>query len=629
MDTVEATKMVMSRIQKIDPENASKIMGYILIQDQGDNEMIRLAFGPENHLVSVIKQAKSFLDISSNTSSTHRSSPQIVIPSNGFHHLNPPSPSSPWSLTGSFSDQHHHRGSPRPASYASVVNGGGSSGPSLYGGFNDAGEEFGANNGLQVVSDQNVEFNGDSIYSGDPMASPGGRSDSVVFPYNDTSNWSMESGNCGDMHHHHLHRRSCSVNDVFLGGGGGNDDITGGFGGWRPCMYFARGFCKNGTSCKFVHGNSGFVEELGLGSSSPTGKLEGFEDLIRIKAIQQQQQRIAALAGAGVHPFPFNRSTAAALMMGDEFHKFSRVRPDRNDFGPMGFAGSNSSSRQIYLTFPADSTFKEEDVSNYFSMFGPVQDVRIPYQQKRMFGFVTFMLPETVKAILAKGNPHFVCDSRVLVKPYKEKGKIPDKKHQQQIERGDFSGCLSPTALESAEPFDHIPFGARMFNHEMIMRRKIEERELQQAIELHDRRLMNLQLTDLNNHQFQRSLSLGGAVSSPTQTNQNFVFSSDGNNEELVSGGRFNSNLSTQDNMNSLGNESDPNAETPKNERFDIYLEHALPDNLFASPTKLATTDNQANFSTDMSETDHGAAIPVHITSKCQDEMKDPKGPKN
>lgn len=56
-----------------------------------------------------------------------------------------------------------------------------------------------------------------------------------------------------------------------------------------------------------------------------------------------------------------------------------------------------------------------------------MQDVRIPYQQKRMFGFVTFVFPETVKLILAKGNPHFVCDSRVLVKPYKEKGKVPDK----------------------------------------------------------------------------------------------------------------------------------------------------------------------------------------------------------
>lgn len=56
-----------------------------------------------------------------------------------------------------------------------------------------------------------------------------------------------------------------------------------------------------------------------------------------------------------------------------------------------------------------------------------MQDVRIPYQQKRMFGFVTFVYPETVKIILAKGNPHFVCDARVLVKPYKEKGKVPDK----------------------------------------------------------------------------------------------------------------------------------------------------------------------------------------------------------
>jgi hypothetical protein len=60
-------------------------------------------------------------------------------------------------------------------------------------------------------------------------------------------------------------------------------------------------------------------------------------------------------------------------------------------------------------------------------MFGPVQDVRIPYQQKRMFGFVTFVYAETVKAILSKGNPHFVCDARVLVKPYKEKGKVPGR----------------------------------------------------------------------------------------------------------------------------------------------------------------------------------------------------------
>lgn len=55
------------------------------------------------------------------------------------------------------------------------------------------------------------------------------------------------------------------------------------------------------------------------------------------------------------------------------------------------------------------------------SNFGPVQDVRIPCQQKRMFGFFTFVFAETVKQILAKGNPHFVCGARVLVKPYREK----------------------------------------------------------------------------------------------------------------------------------------------------------------------------------------------------------------
>uniref|UniRef100_A0A3Q7GN00 RRM domain-containing protein n=1 Tax=Solanum lycopersicum TaxID=4081 RepID=A0A3Q7GN00_SOLLC len=119
---------------------------------------------------------------------------------------------------------------------------------------------------------------------------------------------------------------------------------------------------------------------------------------------------------------------AAALMMGDDMHKLSRSHFERGDFGLNGGVGiTNPRSRQIYSTFPADSTFKEEDVSNYFSIYGPVQDVRIPYPQKRMFGFVTFVYPETVKTILAKGNPHFVCDARVLVKPYKEKGKVPEK----------------------------------------------------------------------------------------------------------------------------------------------------------------------------------------------------------
>lgn len=40
-------------------------------------------------------------------------------------------------------------------------------------------------------------------------------------------------------------------------------------------------------------------------------------------------------------------------------HKICRSRLDRSEL-------VNPASRQIYLTFPADSTFREEDVSNYF-----------------------------------------------------------------------------------------------------------------------------------------------------------------------------------------------------------------------------------------------------------------------
>uniref|UniRef100_J3LQ77 RRM domain-containing protein n=1 Tax=Oryza brachyantha TaxID=4533 RepID=J3LQ77_ORYBR len=37
---------------------------------------------------------------------------------------------------------------------------------------------------------------------------------------------------------------------------------------------------------------------------------------------------------------------------------------------------TQASSHQIYLTFPAESTFTEDDVTNYFGQYGPVRDVR-------------------------------------------------------------------------------------------------------------------------------------------------------------------------------------------------------------------------------------------------------------
>ncbi|KZV49269.1 clathrin heavy chain 1-like, partial [Dorcoceras hygrometricum] len=84
-------------------------------------------------------------------------------------------------------------------------------------------------------------------------------------------------------------------------------------------------------------------------------------------------------------------------------------------------------------------------------------------------------------------------DSRVLVKPYKEKGKILDKKLQHEhIEGLDYSVCLSPSVIDSREQLD-IPFRSRMLfgAQELMLRRKLDqEAELQHAIEFQGRRLM-------------------------------------------------------------------------------------------------------------------------------------------
>ncbi|GAB4835253.1 hypothetical protein Ancab_000162 [Ancistrocladus abbreviatus] len=610
--------------------------------------MLRLAFGPENLLLAVINRAKTDLGISSNNSSAtpapnsspppfsaisnpisiSRPSPLSLslasprLANNGF---NPPSPLSPsvWPLSSS----NNHPMSPNPnhsLSYAAVVNGtncttSGSfsssicSSPLAFGGANresfvddyqlqDQSLSF-LNNPLAVQS-KHVDFFDQSLGL---TLSPSCRSDSVLYPYWDNSNSAEDTA--------HFHRRSCSVNDVCFV----TDDSTSGL-GYKPCLYFARGFCKNGSSCKFVHG-AGFGDSEDNSAAAIVGspcKFDAFEqcqqELMRSKVAQQRVAAAQIISGMN---FPYSklnflqsetqRSAAAALMMGEEFHKLNRCRMGRNDFSGMGGGDSNPGSRQIYLTFPADSTFREEDVSNYFSMYGPVQDVRIPYQQKRMFGFVTFVYPETVKLILNKGNPHFVCDSRVLVKPYKEKGKLPDKKQQQQLERGEFSSCSSPTGLDCREPFD-LQLGARMVYNaqEMLWRKKMEQQvDLQHALELQGRKLMNLQLMNLKSgHQQLHNMSVGSPIPSPNHHIPNG--SSQDVSEENKDSPAAAPERQLADEVNAAATDSNGNANGSSKEDYSNHeecdlpesLEHILPDNLFSSPTKSAAEHRSIFFST-------------------------------
>ncbi|KAL3653347.1 hypothetical protein CASFOL_003028 [Castilleja foliolosa] len=552
MDAYEATKTVMSRIQTLDPDNVSKIMGYILIQDQGEKEMIRLAFSPDALLLSYINQAKARLGLPSNSPSPNpHNPPRIMIPdSNGGFRMTLPRPS------------------PRPIPYSAAV---------LEN--SDFGDEY---QQFPFLDNPGV----------DPIMSPGGRSDSLVFPYGEDASGGVLSP---QAHYHPFHKRSCSANDAALLSSPEEGGCM-----WRPCMYYARGFCKNGGDCKFVHGDGGCDDPIDAGS--PSKNVSGFDEFLRIKALQQQQQRFDFMAARGRHPFAYNRCM-------DSLNENLRFKSNRNDISLFGLNScSNSVARQIYLTFPADSTFNEEDVSKHFSTFGPVQDVRIPYQQKRMFGFVSFVYPETVKLILAKGNPHFVCDSRVLVKPYKEKGKFKEKKQH------------SPSGVDSGE---HIgtPFGPRMMlsPRETMLRRKLEqEAEMQLAIELQGQRMMNLKLMDLKNEKHNFHYLPNFPYSSPRHSqfllNQHLNNSFDSINqeksEEIEGGQELADEKKVLEGTEFFGDNNingGDQLQRGNSDYSDLHdsFEHVLPDNLFASPTKSAA-ENHSGFSQSLSEANEG-----------------------
>ena len=63
MDAYEATMVVFSRIQALDRDHTAKILGFLLIQDHDEKEMIRLAFGPDALLHTIMAKARKDLGL--------------------------------------------------------------------------------------------------------------------------------------------------------------------------------------------------------------------------------------------------------------------------------------------------------------------------------------------------------------------------------------------------------------------------------------------------------------------------------------------------------------------------------------------------------------------------------------
>ncbi|KAK9734925.1 hypothetical protein RND81_04G171800 [Saponaria officinalis] len=487
MDLSEATKILIDRIQKLEPENAIKIMGCILMQDHGEREMIRLAYAPENILEKLVQNSKLQLGFLTNSPNSASISPPISINP-------PPTPElltnyTPFSPNGF-----------RPYSYP----------PS----FQAPSAPYWDPNTLtpeqqQILNSEFGSFMGFEDHM-DPINVGGGSFPADNF-YDDSalSHLSMRRN-----------RRPGNLTDFPL----------------KTCHYFNKGFCKHGNSCRYLHGLDNLspvfsshelraddhlfapnsLEKLEVEiseilksargpvtiSSLPTSYRDKYGRSLQAEGYLTESQRhgrtgysltklLARLKTIDVIVRPHGQH---CVILAEDASKYNvENRSEKNDSGSV-----TSGSHQIYLTFPADSTFTEEDVSDYFGKYGTVEDVRIPCQQKRMFGFVTFASASTVKTVLAKANPHYVRDSRVLVKPYREKSKLAERKN---MEKNDHSMHYSGNHHDLESEF--LPMHRCEAQAPRFLRRQLMEQQ-EQALEMERRRISDFQLqrNNIHNRQF-------------------------------------------------------------------------------------------------------------------------------
>ncbi|KAL0001500.1 hypothetical protein SO802_015281 [Lithocarpus litseifolius] len=485
MDFSESTKVVYNRIQKVEPENVSKIIGYLLLQDHGEREMIRLAFSPDNLIYSLINKAKTELGLSKLVVST---TPNPISISISPSHVNP-APVSDLSLPFTT-----YSASPsRPATYWDP----------------------------QVVADQQpVDLFSDSVAEDYRL-----QNQMQFLTMEDQTESARSVGSDFSSNYYYpepalgvrTSRRSPSLPEFPV----------------KVCHYFNKGFCKHGNNCRYFHGNpmpESFSQIFSPSSNNELpnddhmfspGSLEKLEteltELLKSRRgvpvsiaslpmmyyekygrILQAEGYLTESQRHGKAGYSLTKLLARlknsirlidrphgqhSVMLAEDVPKYLEYTGERSDPG-----GIVAGSRQIYLTFPAESTFTEQDVSNYFNKFGPVQDVRIPCQQKRMFGFVTFVYAETVKQILAKGNPHFVCGARVLVKPYREKSRLVDRKHTDKMQHPLY---YSPHFIDGDSELNSI---ARVCDNSRLLRKQLME-EHGQALEFERRHFSELQLT--------------------------------------------------------------------------------------------------------------------------------------
>ena len=206
MDISDYTRIIFDKIQKFEPEHATKIIGYLLLQDHGEQEIAKLASCPDHVIREVAFKAKTDLQRLAAKSAIPPISPPMN-PQQGLSHLSVISPRTPTS----------------PASFQV---------PSPYWdpqSATNANQEFMAMNYLDSIAELQkqaqlcgLENHIDPINTG------------TVGIANDFYGLDASAANLGGK----AGRRFSGLSEFPV----------------KTCHYFNKGFCKHGDSCRYYHG---------------------------------------------------------------------------------------------------------------------------------------------------------------------------------------------------------------------------------------------------------------------------------------------------------------------------------------------------------------------------------------
>ncbi|KAL0300432.1 UNVERIFIED_CONTAM: Zinc finger CCCH domain-containing protein 18 [Sesamum calycinum] len=502
MDHSESAKMVFQRIQKLEPENVSKIIGYLLLKDYGELEMLRLAFSPEYVIQSLIQKVKQEFNLTPKPSfSTLVSAPQpkCSLGSNlptKFTPFVPASSRSTWP-PAALPAENNQLISQVPIGQSVIQNL--QYWPVAYSNSAVGGSSLGKQAQFLSLEDQL------------------GSSCSLVGSDFRAHNYFPEMAK-----HQVVDHRSSSSFDVCPHLPESSMQI---------CDNFRQGYCKYGGNCKYLHVlqmDNGYCMVLNPPStdesvSESVKQLEreliellkcrrGIPVSISSLPILYYDKYGKVLQAEGYFSESHSKGKVGCLLtqllaqmtscirlidrphgqqsiiLGEDIPKYQKFIGEKHEQESGGVG-----TCQVYLTFPPQSIFSEQDVNDYFSNYGPVREVRIPSQEKRMYGFVTFVYPETAALVLTKTNPHFIAGAQVLVKPYRHKPLVIERKTEEKAPHPILNVPYSPDA-ESKSP----PTPKSCQNKTSPKQQLIEKKE--QLVELEKKHVLETEATTSSSH---------------------------------------------------------------------------------------------------------------------------------